>query len=68
MNKSRLFGLAIALLTPFFGQPAQAEMLVLGTASTGQTVTLLEEKGYDITQHTGTLKGVEKTTVVFHCQ
>lgn len=40
MNKSRLLGLAIALLAPFFGQPAQAEMLVLGTASTGQTVTL----------------------------
>ena len=40
MNKSRLLGLAIALFTPFFGQPAQAEMLVLGTASTGQAVTL----------------------------
>ena len=40
MNKSRLLGLAIALLAPFFGQPAQAEMLVLGTASTGQTITL----------------------------
>ena len=27
MNKSRLLGLAIALFTPFFMQPAQAEIL-----------------------------------------
>lgn len=40
MNKFRLIGLAIALLAPFVSQPAQAEMVVLGTASTGETVTL----------------------------
>lgn len=40
MNKFRLGGLAIALLAPLIMQPAQAEMLILGTASTGQTVTL----------------------------
>lgn len=40
MNKLRLIGLAIALLAAFVSQPAQAEMLVLGTASTGETVTL----------------------------
>jgi hypothetical protein len=40
VNKFRLIGLAIALLAPFVSQPAQAEMLVLGTASTGETVTL----------------------------
>lgn len=40
MNKFRLIGLAIALLAPFGWQPAQAEMVVLGTASTGETVTL----------------------------
>lgn len=40
MNKIRSIVLAIALLAPFVLQPAQAEMLVLGTASTGQTITL----------------------------
>ncbi len=40
MNKLRLIGLASALLAPFVWQPAKAEMLVLGTASTGETVTL----------------------------
>ena len=43
MNKFKLVGLAIALLTPFFlqvAQPAQAEMRILGTASTGETLTL----------------------------
>ncbi|MFM6456589.1 MAG: hypothetical protein ACKPH7_32790 [Planktothrix sp.] len=40
MNKFRLIGLAIALLAPVVWQPAQAEMVVLGTASTGETVTL----------------------------
>jgi hypothetical protein len=40
VNKFRLIGLAIALLAPFVSQPAQAEMVVLGTASTGETLTL----------------------------
>jgi hypothetical protein len=40
VNKFRLIGLAIALLAPFVWQPAQAEMVVLGTASTGETLTL----------------------------
>ncbi|MBE9144087.1 hypothetical protein [Planktothrix mougeotii] len=40
MNKFRLIGLAITLLAPFVWQPAQAEMVVLGTASTGETLTL----------------------------
>lgn len=40
VSKFRLIGLAIALLAPFALQPAQAEMVVLGTASTGETVTL----------------------------
>ena len=43
MHKSKLWGLAIAFLAPFVLQPiqpAQAEMLVLGTASTGETLTL----------------------------
>lgn len=35
-----MIGLAIALLAPFASQPAQAEMVVLGTASTGETLTL----------------------------
>ena len=40
MNKFRLIGLATALLAPFVWQPVQAEMVVLGTASTGETLTL----------------------------
>ena len=40
MNKSKLFSLAIAFLTSLSTQSARAEMLVLGTASGGQTVTL----------------------------
>jgi len=43
MHKSKLWGLAIVLLASFVLQPlqpAQAEMLVLGTASTGETLTL----------------------------
>lgn len=40
MHKFKLLGLAIAVLTPILTQPAQAEMLVLGTASGGQTLTL----------------------------
>jgi hypothetical protein len=40
VSKFRLIGLAIALLAPFVWQPAQAEMVVLGTASTGETLTL----------------------------
>lgn len=43
MHKSKVWGLAIAFLAPFVLQPiqpAQAEMLVLGTASTGETLTL----------------------------
>jgi hypothetical protein len=40
VNKFRLIGLATALLAPFVWQPVQAEMVVLGTASTGETLTL----------------------------
>jgi hypothetical protein len=40
MNKFKLLGLALAVLTPLLTQPAYAKMLVLGTASGGKTVTL----------------------------
>jgi hypothetical protein len=40
MNKFKLLGLTLAFLTPLLTQPAYAEMLVLGTAAGGKTVTL----------------------------
>ena len=40
MNKSKLLGLVFAFSTPLLIPPAHAEMLVLGTASGGQTVRL----------------------------
>lgn len=64
----------------YFGQNVNIAARVQGLANSGEIwitepvyeedaiATLLEAKGYQTTQHAVTLKGVEKTTIVFQCQ
>ena len=64
----------------YFGQNVNIAARVQGLAKSGEIwitesvyqedaiPALLEEQGYQTTQHAVTIKGVEKTTIVFQCQ